>query len=249
MKVCVSLLVYNEAQTLKNTIEKSYAELDESGLDYELWIFDNHSTDNTPALMKELMSSRPNLKHYRQPVNVGYAMSSQSSFKVPKADVYMTIDGDGQYKMDQVREFAEIVERGESDIVFGWRVKRQDPADRLLMSQFFNFFAKLILPSELHDMNCGYRAMSAKAAELVDVKHRLKFVGPEIFARAQQNGLRIGEREVRHYPRLAGESVYGNWYLKMMSAISMLKYLATLRFDVVFRSKRGLFSRSSQAIG
>ena len=58
-KVSVSILVYNEKHNLEETIFKAYKELEKLNLEFELWIFDNNSSDGTRLLVNSL------LKKYR----------------------------------------------------------------------------------------------------------------------------------------------------------------------------------------
>lgn len=229
MKISVSLLAYNEGQSIETTIRKSYQTLSQLGLDFELWIMDNHSTDNTEQLMSQLMPNFPRLKHYRQKENIGYAMNSLSSFKVPNADIYVTLDGDGQFSVSDIPKMIEKIKQG-YDLVVGWRVNRNDPIDRLIINKVFNKITQFILKNNLHDLNCGFRALSKKAAQCVEVRYKEKFVGPEVYARVCQYKLKTAEVEVAHFERIAGVSVFaGN---KIASIINMLKYLWKLRQEV-----------------
>ncbi len=226
MKVIVSLLSYNEAESIGQTVSEGYQILEKTGLDFELWVFDNHSSDSTPQIMSELQKTLPRLRSYRQSQNVGYAGSTLSSMKVPVGDIYVTLDGDGQFSLADVPKMIVPLSHG-FDIVVGWRVQRNDPWDRLIMNWGFNFVSKLILNCKIHDLNCGYRAINKKAANLITVAYKEKFVGPEIFARAIQNGLRVTQTPVAHFERRAGVSVYSGD--KLASVLRMLGYLFKLR--------------------
>lgn len=229
MKISVSLLAYNEGESIAQTIDKSYKALTELGYDFELWIMDNHSTDNTVQVLESLFKTYPKLRHFRQKENVGYAMNSLSSFKVPQADILVTLDGDGQFDVKDVKSMVASINQG-NDLVVGWRVKRNDPIDRVIMNKVFNKITQWILSCKLHDLNCGYRAMTKKAADLISVRYKEKFVGPEVFARACQYKMKVSEVPVAHYERTAGASVFsGN---KIASIINMLKYLWKLRQEI-----------------
>jgi glycosyltransferase involved in cell wall biosynthesis len=51
-KISFSILVYNEAASLKSTITSALFTLDKKKLDYEFWVFDNNSNDNTEDIVK-----------------------------------------------------------------------------------------------------------------------------------------------------------------------------------------------------
>lgn len=232
MSISVALVVFNEGDTLGNTITRGYAALEKTGLDFELWVFDNCSTDNTVELMNSLLPQLPRLRFHRQPRNLGYAGSSATTWSVPEADYLSLVDGDGQYDLTDVKKAFDILIQEQSDIVFGYRVKRQDPFSRVLMSKVFNWISRFLLRSPLHDMNCGFRIMTSAAAKKIHIQHKLNFVGPEVYARSVQNNLKFSEVKVQHFPRRGGVSVYSTPMKTLQSVIKMIQYLLILRRDL-----------------
>ncbi|HEY8272110.1 MAG TPA: glycosyltransferase family 2 protein [Pseudobdellovibrionaceae bacterium] len=239
MKVALSLLVYNEGESIEQTILRIYNDLKILNDDFELWIMDNHSTDKTLEILERLKLQLPQLRHFRQSENVGYAMNTLSSFKEPKADIYVTMDGDGQFTAKDLAKMIDKLKEEAADIVVGWRVKRNDPLDRIIMNRGFTWVTQTLLGCKLHDLNCGYRVMTKKAADLISVKFKEKFVGPEIYARACQHNLRMVETPVDHFPRIAGESVYTG--SKISSVLKMISYLWTLRTEIKSGIKKNAF--------
>ena len=62
-KISASLLVYNERHNLEKTIKKAYEDLENSSLEFELWIFDNCSNDGTDVLVNSLLKKYKNLRY------------------------------------------------------------------------------------------------------------------------------------------------------------------------------------------
>jgi dolichol-phosphate mannosyltransferase len=238
MKISVALIVFNEGDTLQDTLVRGYAALESTGLDFELWVFDNCSSDNTPQVMELLLPKLPRLRFHRQPSNLGYAGSSATTWSVPQADYYSIVDGDGQYDLSDVKKAFAVLLDGNHDIVFGYRVKREDPFSRVVMSKIFNWVSRFLLRSPLNDMNCGFRIMTAATAKKINITHKLNFVGPEIYTRSIQNRLRCVEVKVQHFPRRGGVSVYSTPMKTLRSVIQMLKYLLILRNDLKTASKK-----------
>ena len=73
-KVSVSLLVYNEKHNLEENISKAYKELEKLNLEFELWVFDNKSSDGTEFLVNLLQKKYNNLKYFQQDKNLGEAV-------------------------------------------------------------------------------------------------------------------------------------------------------------------------------
>ena len=108
-KVSVSLLVFNEKHNLEETIAKAYKELEKLNLQYELWVFDNCSTDGTDKLVNSLLDKYKYLKYFRQEKNFGYSVNFQTALKSPISDYKFVIDGDGQYDLENIKECIERI--------------------------------------------------------------------------------------------------------------------------------------------
>ena len=170
---------------------------------------------------------------------MGYSLSSQSSFKIPNADYYLTVDGDGQYTLKDVGKIVKLLEAG-NDVVYTIRVKRKDPLVRKVMSAVFSVVSNLLLRTGLNDLNCGFRGLSARAAKKVRIYNRVTFAGPEIFVRARLAGFKITQIPIQHFHRRAGHSVFMGFAGIYRSSMAMLKYVLKLR-----RELRGLQDPSS----
>jgi len=229
-KVNISLLVFNEGQTIRETIVEGYKDLEDLGINFELWVIDNASEDNTKEIVMELQEKFPKLNYYLQSENIGYALSSESSFKVPDADVYITVDGDGQYRLTDIKLLLDIVNNG-TDAVFAVRKIRKDPMGRIVMSSVFNLISKILLPIKVQDLNCGFRALSKKAAQKIFIQNKVNYVGPEIYVRLLQLNMKIQDVDVRHFERKAGNSVYTGLMSTMKSCWGMLTYLYSLKSE------------------
>ena len=56
---------------------------------------------------------------------MGYAYNNYSAIKVPDADLYIIMDGDGQYSFNDIPKFTKLIHEGH-DVMFGFRKKRKD---------------------------------------------------------------------------------------------------------------------------
>ena len=230
-KISVSLLVYNEKHNLEENISKAYKELEKLDLEFELWIFDNKSSDGTELLVNSLQIKYNNLKYFQQDRNLGYSGNLQSALKIPVSDYYFIIDGDGQYDLEDVKECIEIIDKG-NDIVFGIRKVRKDPKIRIFMTLVLKFLSKIILKSSLKDINVGFRCMTKEAANKIKLKYKYNFAGPEIFALSIIQYLKISEKNIIHHPRKGGRSELSGTKNLIFNSLLMIKYMFNLRNDI-----------------
>lgn len=230
-KVSVSLLVYNEKHNLEENISKAYKELEKLNLEFELWIFDNKSSDGTEFLVNSLQKKYNNLKYFQQDRNLGYSGNLQSALKIPVSDYIFIIDGDGQYDLEDVKECIEIIDKG-NDIVFGIRKVRKDSKIRIFMTLVLKFLSKIILKSTLKDINVGFRCMTKEAANKIKLKYRYNFAGPEIFALSLIHNLKIAEKNIIHHSRKGGQSELSGIKNLTSNSLLMIKYMFDLRNDI-----------------
>ena len=230
-KVSVSLLVFNEKHNLEKTISKAYKELEKLSFEFELWIVDNHSDDGTDVLLNSLLKKYKNLRYYRQEKNFGYSVNFQTALKLPISDYKFIIDGDGQYDLKNIKECITILDSG-YDILIGIRKPRKDPIIRIFLTLVLKFLSKIILGSNLKDINIGYRCMTKEAANKINLKYKYNFVGPEIFALSVIEKLKITEKIINHYPREGGRSELSGIKNLTYNSVLMIKYMIDLKNDI-----------------
>ena len=230
-KISVSLLVFNEKHNLEKTIIKAYKELEKLYLEFELWVFDNCSNDGTDVLVNSLLKKYKNLRYYKQEKNFGYAINCQTALKLPVSDYKFVIDGDGQYDLEDVKECIEILDSG-YDILMGIRKPRKDPKIRIFMTLVLKFLSKIILGSNLEDINVGFRCMTKEAANKINLKYKYNFAGPEIFALSVMKKLKIAEKLIKHHPREGGRSELSGIKNLTYNSLLMVKYMIDLKNDI-----------------
>ena len=227
-EIAVSLLVFNEEESLDKTLSEGYNILQSLDLDFNLWIFDNCSTDSTREIVEKFSINKNEIKYFKQPKNVGYGLNSISAMKIPDAKFIFVLDGDGQYNFKDIPRCLSTMKDG-NDVVFGWRKNREDRELRKITTKIFNFLAKKIIKSKINDVNCGFRAFNKNAANLINSSFKYNYIGPEIYVEAINKRLKLAEIEIDHFKRNSGKSYFDGIYSIMFNAVIMIKYLIKLR--------------------
>jgi glycosyltransferase involved in cell wall biosynthesis len=229
-KISIVFPVLNEEDTIRGLVENSISKLKQMPYEYKIIIVNNASSDNTGQIIEKLAENYSFVKVVHHPSNLGYAMSTLTGFKNSDGEIVVVIDGDGQHTVDDVPAFVNKIESG-YDILFGWKVKRNDPAMRIIITKVLNFLARLILRYPYHDINCGYRAITRAVADKIEIRHKLNSVGPEIYVWGKLHNCKMAELPVQHFPREAGSSVHVPWTLPR-TIFKMIKYLLQLRREM-----------------
>jgi glycosyltransferase involved in cell wall biosynthesis len=227
----VGFLAYNEEALIARTVQEAVDSLSAiPGLDWRVVVVNDGSKDKTGEIAEEIARRDPRISVVHHQGNKGYAVATETALRNTPGEVVMVVDGDGQHTMADAPRFLEAIDRG-ADVVFGWKKERHDPFLRLVLSKGLNTLSRWILGSPLHDINGGCRAFRREAARKLEIRHRINFVGDEIFARCRIAGWTVGEVVVRHFPREAGQSIHRPW--KMVGTVTrVIRYLFDLRAEM-----------------
>ena len=227
----VAFLAYNEEELIARTVAEAVTSLSAvPGLDWRVLVVNDGSHDRTGAIADDLAKKDPRISVAHHQGNKGYAVATETALRSTPGEVVMVVDGDGQHTMADAPRFLAAIDEG-ADVVFGWKKERHDPLPRLVLSKGLNTLSAWILGSPLHDINGGCRAFRREVAQKLEIRHRINFVGDEIFARCRIAGWKVSEVVVRHFPREAGQSIHRPW--KMLGTISrVLRYLFELREEI-----------------
>ena len=233
MKITLALLAYNEAATIEITVREAASEMARHFApdDWEVLVINDGSRDETGAICEKLAAELAGVRVYHHDPNRGYVEATLSALREARGDFVCIFDGDGQHTAADVPRFVKMLDAG-YDVVFGWKKDRYDHPARLILSRGLRLSARYFLHSRLHDINGGCRGFRrAHAEKLSVIKHRINFIGPELYARARLHDLKIGEMVVRHFPREAGESSH-KWGKIPREIMDVLAYLRALRAEL-----------------
>jgi len=206
--------IFNEAENIEKLHEEIKNVSENEGYSYEIITVDDGSTDNTEQVVKALMP----VKYIQLRRNFGQTAAIDCGIKEAKGVYLVTMDGDGQNDPFDVPRLLSYLESNALDVVSGWRRKRKDRFFKRLSSRVANIFRRLIVKDGLHDSGCClkiYRFECFKGISLYGEIHRF------IPALLKIKGFRVGEVEVNHRPRTAGQTKYG-WKRGIKGVIDMV---------------------------
>jgi len=194
----------NEGDSLPELARRVHEALEPLG-PYELIFVDDGSTDDSWQRIVALHEQYPQVRGVCLRRNFGKAMALTAGFRAARAPILIMMDADLQDDPGDLPRFLEKVREG-FDVVVGWKVKRQDPLNRRLLSKLFNGTVSWLTQVRLHDMNCGFKALRREVIETVPIYGDLfRFIA----ALASAQGFRISEIPITHHSRKYGRSRYG----------------------------------------
>ena len=224
MKLSVVVTVYNEEDNVIPLCQKEYEALE--GIDYELILVDDGSTDKTVENAKSVANERTKLLVFNK--NYGQSTAMSAGIDMAQGEFVVTMDGDLQNDPADIPKMLQKLEESGMDVVAGVRANRQDGfVLRKFPSKIANWIIRNLTDVRLSDYGCSlriYRQDIAKNLGLYGELHRF------IPVLAKLQGAKMTEVDVNHHARIHGESKYGiNRTFKVMADLILMiffqKYL------------------------
>ena len=175
------------------------------GIDYELILVDDGSKDKTVELMKNEADSRTKIIVFKR--NFGQTTAMAAGIDLASGKLIATLDGDLQNDPSDIPMMMNVLEKGDWDVVAGRRAKRQDGMLlRKIPSKIANKMIRKLTGVYIHDYGCTLKVFKKDVAKNLELYGELHRFIPVL---ASMNGAKITEVDVKHHPRIHGESKYG----------------------------------------
>jgi glycosyltransferase involved in cell wall biosynthesis len=208
VKTSLVLPAYNEVENITPVVEGIVDAFDSDAAaeftPIEVVVVDDGSTDGTRGVLRDLAAEVPDLRVVFLRRNFGQSAALAAGIDHARGEFVVTMDADGQNDPADAPRLLDALIDG-YDCVSGWRRDRDDPLSKTIPSAVQTRLAKLTGP-DINDFGCTLKAYRAEALDDIDLYgegHRY------IPAKLYKQGYHIGELEVEHHPRTAGETKYG----------------------------------------
>ena len=188
MKITVGIPAYNEEKNIAKIIVKLKKTVD------QILVCDDGSTDSTCAIAESLGVTV--IKHQK---NSGYGMAIRSIFLKAReinADVLVTIDADGQHKIEDISKIIKPIVDGQADISIGSRFLAEDdntPSYRKLGVKIITKVTNSSLSEKVTDAQSGFRAYNNKVLQSLTPSDSGMGISTEILIKSSNLGLKIAE--------------------------------------------------------
>jgi glycosyltransferase involved in cell wall biosynthesis len=201
--VSIVIPVYNEEESLPILTGEIEATMADVGGSYEVLFVDDGSTDDSLEVLRGLAAERPQLRLLRLPENSGQSAALGLGFRAARAPVVVTLDADLQNDPADIPRL--LAELEGCDVVSGVRAERHDSWVRRVSSRIANRVRDRVIHDGVTDVGCSLKAYRREL-----LRHLPAWNGMHRFlpALVKMQGARIREIEVRHRPRVHGESKY-----------------------------------------
>ena len=227
MKITVGIPAYNEEKNIAKIIVSLKKVAD------QILVCNDGSTDSTAEIAESLGAIV--IKH---PKNLGYGSAIRSIFLKAKeinAELLVTIDADGQHKIEDVERVMKPVVDGQADISIGSRFLEEgdnSPKYRKLGIKIITKVTNSSLSEKITDAQSGFRAYNNKVLQSLTPSDSGMGISTEILIKSSNLGFKIAEvpTEIQYKGKTSSQNPVSHGTEVLMSTLKYISIERPLRF-------------------
>jgi len=227
MKITVGLPAYNEEKNIAKIIVQLKKVAD------QIIVCDDGSTDLTSRIAESLGAIV--IKH---PKNLGYGSAIRSIFLKSReinSEVLVTIDADGQHKIEDIEKVAKPVVDGQADVSIGSRfLDKHDnaPKYRKLGINIITKVTNSSLSEKITDAQSGFRAYNNKVLQALSPSDSGMGISTEILIKSSNLGFKIAEvpTEIQYEGDTSSQNPVSHGTGVLLSTLKYISIERPLRF-------------------
>ena len=209
MKLSIIIPAYNETKTIREIVSRVNG-VNLLGLEREIVIVDDGSTDGTREILEEL-GNGPNVRVFLQPKNCGKGAAVWRGMQEATGDIMVIQDADLEYDPAELPQLIDPILRGVADVVFGSRFLGSPRGHRVLYfwhsvgNKMLTLLSNMFSDLNLTDMETCYKAMARDVVRRLDLKSQRFGVEPEITCKVARMRARVYEIPISYNGRTYAE--------------------------------------------
>jgi len=228
-----TIIVVMPAYNAEETLEKTYRDIPENGVD-EIILVDDASSDRTVEIAKKL-----GITVITHDKNRGYGANQKTCYDEAlkrKPDIVVMIHPDYQYDSRLIPYITGFLEKGICDVILGSRIRTRRetlacgmPMYKYLSNRMLTFIENIVLGQNVADFHSGYRAYTRNVLETIPYHTNSDgFVfDTEFLAQAVYFGFKIGDVPVpvRYFDEASSINFSNSVIYGFNTLLTLLKYL------------------------
>lgn len=199
-KFSIVIPAYNEHRRIGDTLRRVLDFMHEQNWSAEIVAVNDGSRDDTAEIIGGFANDNPEIRLVNNPGNQGKGYAVRNGMLNARGQVLLFTDADLSSPLSEAPKLFAALEAG-ADVAIGSRwldpslqFQRQS-LKRRIYSRTFNLYLRVLLGLPFRDTQCGFKAFTRRAAEMIFPMQRISRWGfdPEIIYIARKMKLKVAE--------------------------------------------------------
>ncbi|HXR31184.1 MAG TPA: glycosyltransferase family 2 protein [Solirubrobacterales bacterium] len=171
MKLSVVIPAHNEEGTVAETVEGLVATLSREGIEHELIVVDDSSTDRTAATVEQISAEHPQVRCLPSPYPNGFGFAVRAGLEAFEGDAVAIVMADGSDSPQDLVSYQRLLEEG-YECAFGSRFLHDSnvvdyPRSKLIMNRIVNLGIRVLFRHGYNDTTNAFKAYRREVIENV----------------------------------------------------------------------------------
>jgi dolichol-phosphate mannosyltransferase len=171
VKLSVVIPTRDEEETIVATVHAARRALDREGVDHEIVVVDDHSTDASAALVEEMTAADSRIRCVPSSYEGGFGLAVRAGLDAYTGDAVAVMMADGSDDPEDLVRYARELEAG-WDCVFGSRFVpggrvNDYPRIKLVVNRLANRFIQLLFRTRFNDTTNAFKAYRREVVDAI----------------------------------------------------------------------------------
>lgn len=225
-KLSIVIPIYNEAEHLEEILRQ--IKVVDIGMDKELILVDDCSTDGTRDILKKLQNSDDNtVKIFYHDVNRGKGATLRTGFQYITGDITLIQDADLEYDPQDYPKLLKPILENEANVVYGSRFMegRQEGLLRsYIANRFLTSLSNFVNGTKITDMETCYKVIKTDILKEISLRSDRFGFEPEITAKLAKRKCNIVDVPISYRGRDYHQGKTVSWKDGVAAIFHILRY-------------------------
>jgi glycosyltransferase involved in cell wall biosynthesis len=228
-RLTVVVPVFNEVKTIERVLDRVRAAPLPDGVELEIVVVDDASTDGTQAKLEELAAGgEVAFKLVQHSGNRGKGAALRSGFAAASGDFVLVQDADLEYHPRDYPVLLQPLLEEDADVVYGSRFL--GGPHRVLFfwhyqgNKLLTLLSNMLTDLNLSDMETGYKVFRKEVLEKMTLESNRFAIEPEMTAKIAKQRIRIYEVPISYAGRTYAEGKKIGWKDGVAAVWAIVRY-------------------------